>query len=577
MAHTKMNRSTLSSISVNQRMRMCFDLFVRTNGTKRNFLGECSLDGTIRSNPNCLFVYRSHNLKMRTVAVALLSAVVSSAYAAFPSTFKWGASTAAYQVEGAWNVDGRAPSIWDTFSHTPGNTYDGETGDDADNFYYMYKQDIALMKNLGVKAFRFSVSWSRVIPTGKIADGVNQAGLDWYSNLVDELIAAGVEPNLCLYHWDLPQNLQDQYKGWLGDEIVQDFTDYASLIFDTFKGRVKHYFTFNEPYTFTVLGYGVGVHAPGTSTAKGTGDSFKDPYTAAHHVLLAHAHAAKVYRDKYLAEYPDSFVSIVLNTDYYYPITDTAENRAAAERSQVWNLGWYADPLIFGQYPQIMLDTAKENMTAFTAEESGLLIQSLINGPSDITLGINHYTSEFSSNDPVETHQGAYGWGGEMNMASANGKYNGTKLIGAKADSPWLTVNPEGFRHVMNWANKRYAEKKVSFIITENGVDCPDESFYNFPEYPLNDFFRVNYHSTYLSNLEAAINVDKVDVRGYFVWSLLDNYEWADGYSKRFGMVFVNYDDGNFTRTPKKSYYWYQKLVTTNEVPCEESSNIMME
>eukprot|EP00475_Leptophrys_vorax_P002523 TRINITY_DN1140_c0_g2_i1.p1 TRINITY_DN1140_c0_g2~~TRINITY_DN1140_c0_g2_i1.p1 ORF type:complete len:524 (-),score=139.62 TRINITY_DN1140_c0_g2_i1:55-1626(-) len=507
-------------------------------------------------------------LSFSTLALAAL-ALSQQALAAFPGSFKWGASTAAYQVEGAWNVDGRLPSIWDTFSHTPGNTYGNQTGDDADHFYWLYKQDIALMKKLGVKAFRFSVSWSRVIPTGQVADGINQKGLQFYSDLVDALLEAGVEPNLCLYHWDLPQHLHEKYGGWLNAQVVQDFADYAALIFKTFEGRVRHYFTFNEPYTFTVLGYGTGTHAPGTSTAKGTGDSYKDPYTAAHHVLLAHAHASKIYRDLYRDDYPDSSLSIVLNTDYYYPRTNSEADKAAAERTQIWNLAWYADPVLFGQYPQEMLDAAGENMTAFTADESQLLVGSIFNGEHDTTLGINHYTSEFAWAEPAHHQGSSYGWGGAMNMKSVVSKYNGTKLIGPMADSGWLTVNPEGFRLVMNWANKRYSSKNISFIITENGVDCPDESFFNFRSDVYNDYFRINYHSTYLSNLEAAINEDGVDIRGYFVWSLLDNYEWADGYSKRFGMVYVDYEDGNYTRTPKQSFYWYRKLVNTNVIPGE--------
>jgi beta-glucosidase len=330
---------------------------------------------------------------------------------------------------------------------------------------------------------------------------------------------------------------------------------------------VKHYFTFNEPLTFTVLGYGIGIHAPGTSTAKGTGDSFKDPYTATHNVLLAHAHASKVYQDLYRAEYPDSSVSIVLNTDYFYPATESSDDIAAAERSQVWSLAWYADPLIFGQYPDVMLKLAGENITAFTANESELLMKSVFNGENDVTLGINHYTSEFVTNVPVEKNVGPFGWGGQMNMLASASKYNGTKLIGPFADSSWLTVVPEGFRKAMNWANDRYKAKNVSYVITENGVDCPDESSFNFIGDVLDDYFRVHYHSTYLSNLEDAINCDGVDIRGYFVWSLLDNYEWADGYSKRFGMVYVNYDDGNYTRTPKNSFFWYRDLVHSNVIP----------
>jgi beta-glucosidase len=406
------------------------------------------------------------------------------------------------------------------------------------------------------------------LPTGKIEDGVNWKGIEFYKGLVDELIRAGIEPHLCLYHWDLPQNLYDQYKGWLSANVVRDFRNYAELIFDQFHGKVRNFYTFNEPLTFTVQGYGSGVHAPGTSSWKKTGNSWKDPYTAAHHVLLAHAHAAQVYKDKYLTKYPDSMLSIVLNSDFFFPLSKSEEDLAAVDRAVIWSFAWFADPLIFGQYPKEMLAAAKENMTSFTEEESKLLKGSLFNAEGKITLGVNHYSSNFVQSAQGESPS-TFSWGGEINQNTLVTRFKGSKIIGVKADSIWLNVVPKGFRGLLNWLNNRYQSMGVSYVITENGVDCPSESFLNDESDVLNDYFRVNYHEQYLKNLLFAISEDNIDVRGYFVWSLLDNYEWSDGYGKRFGIVYVNYDDGNFTRTPKKSYYWYKYLVHHNSFPSD--------
>jgi beta-glucosidase len=215
-----------------------------------------------------------------------------------------------------------------------------------------------------------------------------------------------------------------------------------------------------------------------------------------------------------------------------------------------------------------MLAAAKENMTSFTEEESKLLKGSLFNAEGKITLGVNHYSSNFVQSAQGESPS-TFSWGGEINQNTLVTRFKGSKIIGVKADSIWLNVVPKGFRGLLNWLNNRYQSMGVSYVITENGVDCPSESFLNDESDVLNDYFRVNYHEQYLKNLLFAISEDNIDVRGYFVWSLLDNYEWSDGYGKRFGIVYVNYDDGNFTRTPKKSYYWYKYLVHHNSFPSD--------
>eukprot|EP00475_Leptophrys_vorax_P003421 TRINITY_DN12021_c0_g1_i1.p1 TRINITY_DN12021_c0_g1~~TRINITY_DN12021_c0_g1_i1.p1 ORF type:complete len:507 (-),score=94.57 TRINITY_DN12021_c0_g1_i1:249-1769(-) len=477
----------------------------------------------------------------------------------FPAGFKWGASISAYQTEGAWNRDGRGPSIWDSFAHAPGHISDNMTADEAVRFYDMYKLDIELMKKLGLRAFRFSVSWSRVLPTGQISGGVNQVGLQFYSDLVDALLEAEIEPFMCLYHWDLPQALQDQYGGWLSRQVVTDYVEYADLIFKTFAGRVQTFFTFNEPYAFAVQGFGVGSHAPGTGSRHANGDSFKDPYTAAHHMLLAHGYASRLFRNTYRKLYPSTTLSIILSSDYHYPVDNSELNIAAAERAQVWNLAWFADPVLRGQYPKEMLEAAGGNMTAFTVNESIVLTESLFNGMGNKTLGLNHYTSHYTW-QPQAGSQHKLRWGGVAHMNAVVSKtYKGAR-IGPSGASDWITVNPEGFRKVLNWANERYKDQKLSFIVTENGVDCPDSNDV------MNDGFRIMYHEQYLNALSQAMEEDGVDVRGYFIWSLLDNFEWANGFSKRFGLVHVDYQSKEFTRTPKRSFYWYRQVILNNAV-----------
>jgi len=270
--------------------------------------------------------------------------------AAFPPGFLWGTATASYQVEGAWNIS-RGLSIWDTFSHTPGKVANGDTGDVADDNYHRYLQDIAQMKNLGFKNYRFSISWSRLFPTGVFPP--NPVGFQHYSNVIDALLANGIEPFVTLYHWDLPQDFPGT---WLNPDIVGHFADYAQAAFAAFGNRVKHWITFNEPLTFTVQGYDAGIHAPGRCSDRSicpAGNSSTEPYLAAHHVLLAHAQAVSIYRRLYQRQ-QGGIIGITLNSDWAEPYTNSNADMTAAERRLEFQLGWYADPIFKGDYPQSM-------------------------------------------------------------------------------------------------------------------------------------------------------------------------------------------------------------------------------
>lgn len=518
-------------------------------------------------------------MRLNLFAFILLCCSYFASGSRFPPGFFWGSSTAAYQVEGAWSDDGRGPSIWDEFSHEGGKVANNETGDIAADHYHRFREDVDLIRKLGTRHYRFSVSWSRVIPTGIRSDGVNEIGIQWYENLVDLLLENGITPHICLYHWDLPLKLQEMIGGWMNPKIVDHYLDYAELIFSRLGSKVKHWYTFNEPLTFVLQGFGTCIHAPGTCSKLGNGDSIKDPYIVAHHVLLAHARTSDLFRQKFLMKTPDSSVSIIVNSDFFYPMhEDDPSHQRASERAMIFNCAWFTDPLILGQYPEEMLSAAGSNMTRFTDEESELLKKSIF-GPNGPVLALNHYTSNFvrpmTEEDRVQL---VWPNGIELHADVYVSKFNGSRLIGPRAESSWLMIVPKGIRSLLNWVDHRYNEgtkEKLAFMITENGVDCLDEAFYNFQDDVLEDICRVNYLEKYIENVALAIEEDNVDVRGYFVWSLLDNFEWADGYSKKFGIVNIDYADGQLKRIPKKSFYWFQNFIKQSQNFSPDSDHII--
>jgi beta-glucosidase len=445
----------------------------------------------------------------------------------------FGMATASYQVEGAWNVSGRGPSIWDTFAHTPGKVADGATGDVADDFYHRYKADVAQMVKYGITHFRLSISWTRILPTGN--GSVNQAGVQFYNQLIDLLLMYNIQPAVTLFHWDMPQGLEDAYGSWLGPQIVPDFNNYADICFKAFGDRVKVWFTFNEPLTFANLGYGSGVNAPGRCSNRSRcdfGNSTTEPWIVGHRVLQAHALAVQTYRNKYQHEQGGK-IGIVLNSDWDEPLTNSKEDVAAAQRGMDFMLGWWADPVWFGDYPQSMKTALGPLLPQFTSSEKALL-----KGSYDF-FGLNHYTSRYISDAPSTIYNPA-------GIISHDRDVNGVP-IGPVADSSWLIVVPWGFQNLLKYVWNRY---QTPIIVTENGCDVPNEN--QLPlKIALNDKFRVNYYSSYLSNMLQAIETG-VKMEGYFAWSFMDNFEWADGYAKRFGVTYVDYAN-NLTRYPKSS------------------------
>jgi len=428
---------------------------------------------------------------------------------AFPSDFVWGAATAAYQVEGAATEDGRGESIWDRFSATPGNVANGDTGAVACDTYHRYAEDIRLMRTLGIGAFRLSVAWPRILPEGR--GPVNRAGLDFYDRLVDDLLANGLDPYVTLYHWDLPQALEEN-GGWPVRDTVDAFTEYTEVVVARLGDRVRHWITQNEPWVISWLGYGLGVHAPGR-----TSDS--DALAAGHHILLAHGRAAEVLR----REAPDSEVGIAVDLVPMYPFSDTEADIEAAHREDGFRNRWFLDAVLGRGYPEDMLERYAEILPPIADGDL-----ETIAAPLDF-LGINYYT---------------------RNVVRAGVGEVATE--GAEHTDMGWEVYPDGLRDLLVRLHAEY--ELPDLYITENGAAFPDSR--NNGTVP--DPRRIAYLGGHLDAVASAI-ADGVPVRGYFLWSLLDNFEWAFGYSRRFGIVYVDFE--TLERVPKDSFAWYRDFI----------------
>eukprot|EP00624_Nannochloropsis_granulata_P003078 evm.model.NODE_25690_length_16931_cov_16.617329.2 len=505
-------------------------------------------------------------LAAAAASASLLLSVNAGSSSPYPSDFAWGAATASYQVEGAYNTDGRGMSIWDTFSHIPGKTANGDNGDVADDSYHRYKEDIKLAVEMGLTHYRLSISWSRIMPDGKFP--LNPKGLAYYNDVINTLLAHNIEPFVTLYHWDLPQALANDPKGasegdklfgkgWLDASIADDFVTYAEVCFLQFGDRVSNWLTFNEPLTFVNMGYSAGIHAPGRCSGCSLGgDSATEPYIVAHNVLRAHGKAVARFRQLKEASphLLDGKIGITLNCDWAEPFTSSQEDKDAATRYLEFQLSWYADPVFFGTYPASMVALVGDRLPKFTAEESAQL-----KGSWDF-FGLNHYTSTYVRKPDFPAPLPGMGgsWGADSYTAQTATSIDGVQ-IGALADSGWLHVVPWGFRKMLNWVAERYGNPGI--YVTENGCDVPNESQLTLAE-ALDDQFRIDFYKGYLGNMAEAIK-DGVKVNGYFAWSLLDNFEWADGYSKRFGLHYVDYTD-NLKRYKKASAKWYHDYIRGN-------------
>ena len=433
---------------------------------------------------------------------------------ALPADFVWGASTSAYQIEGAAHEDGRGPSIWDDYSNTPGHVTNNDNGNVATDHYHRYPEDIALMHKMGLGAYRFSVAWPRILPQGRGA--VNEKGLAFYDRLIDGLLEKNITPWLCLYHWDLPQELQEAGGGWLNRECAKWYGDYAAIVARRYGDRVKHFATFNEPSVFTLFGYGMAWHPPRLRDAASL-------HKAIHHVNLAHGAGVDAVR----ANVQGARIGAVHNVQPSYPI---ANNEADAEAARFLNAYWndaYPEPQLLGHYPTRLIKAVEPYMQAGDLER--------IHRPVD-WFGLNHYSPIYAraqADSPL-----GFAWADAPPDARRS-------IIG------WQLA-PEAFRDTLLHVSKRYG---LPVYVTENGCGA-NEKLDDKGE--VHDRERIEFYKIYLGALREAV-AQGANVHGYFIWSLLDNFEWGAGYANRFGLIFVDYP--TLRRIPKASAHWYAGMI----------------
>ena len=440
----------------------------------------------------------------------------------FPPGFVWGAATAAYQIEGAWDEDGKGESIWDRFSHTPGMVYQGDTGDIACDHYHRWRGDLDLMKSMGLKAYRFSISWPRVYPQGR--GRLNPAGLDFYDQIVDSLLEDGIEPFVTLYHWDLPQALQDE-GGWPVRATAEAFVEYADTLSKRLGDRVKSWITFNEPFVSAIEGYQEGQHAPGHT-------DLNEALSCAHHLLLAHGWSVPVIR----ANSPAAQVGIVLNIGAIYPASQSTFDRMAAWQLDGKIYRWFLDPLSARGYPQDIVAHYNQPMEFIHTGDMDVIATSI-----DL-LGVNYYSREIVRSQEVSEE--------ENSPVSMFSNPNITEM-------GW-EVYPDGLYEVL--CRLHFDYRFPAYFITENGAAYSDHLG---SDGQVHDPLRQDYLKTHLVSAWRAIEAG-VPLRGYFYWSFLDNFEWGHGYSKRFGITYVDYPSQQ--RILKDSAHWYKKVIAANAI-----------
>jgi beta-glucosidase len=450
----------------------------------------------------------------------------------FPQDFLWGASTSAYQIEGAVAQDGRGPSIWDTFCHSPGRTRDGDTGDVAADHYHRWAEDVRLLADLGVNAYRFSVAWPRIQPSG--SGPVNTSGLDFYDRLVDGLAQHGIAALPTLYHWDLPQALEDR-GGWLNRETAYRFGEYAALVADRLGDRVKSWITLNEPFVHMAFGYALGLHAPGHTLGV-------EALPVAHHQLLAHGLAAAQLRDRGLG------VLIANNCTPVRPVSDAEHDVAAAAGYDVLHNRLFNDPVLLGQYPDLSA-LGVPGQPDFVQDGDMELIAAPLEG-----LGINYYNP---------TVVGLAGPGGPEQVAGL--PFTLHPIEGVPITAFGWPVVPSGLTDLLVGLRARYGEALPPIYITENGCSTHDTISADDSAggaLRVHDNARIDFIAAHLRALRAAMDAG-VDVRGYLTWSLIDNFEWAEGYSQRFGLVRVDFETRR--RIPKDSYHWLRDALAAQQ------------
>ncbi len=445
----------------------------------------------------------------------------------FPDGFLWGTATASYQIEGAWNEDGKGENVWDNISHNTKFVQNRDTGDIACDHYHRYKEDVQIMKEIGLNAYRFSVSWARIFPSRK--GKINPKGVEFYDNLINELLQNGIEPMITLYHWDLPLSLQ-AIGGWESRDVVDAYEEYATFMFDHYGDRVKKWITFNEPLVFTLWFHSLGLYDGKQNTRGGI--------IASINVNAAHAKAIAAYRQ---SRNSDGQIGITLNLSHVYPESNSELDAKAAKYVDGRNNRWFLDPVVKASYPSDILEILKERYDIPLIPKEDLIL--LQDNPIDF-LGINNYSCTRVRAKKQEDTTSSL-------KVIMRGKVEGRQY----SEMGW-EVYPEGFHDLLVRVDKDYGHPLI--YITENGMACKDD---RFKDGIVQDDDRINYLKLYLEAAHRAIK-DGVNLKGYFVWSLIDNFEWTSGYSKRFGLIRVNYNSQE--RIWKKSALWYRDVIKAN-------------
>lgn len=466
----------------------------------------------------------------------------------FPSKFLWGSASAAYQIEGAWDEDGKGPSVWDEYVRIPDATYKGTTGDVAVDHYHRYKEDVKLMADMGLKAYRFSIAWSRIFPQGK--GEVNEAGLVFYDNLIDELLKYDIEPLVTIYHWDIPQALFDEYGGWESREVIADFTHYAKTLFKRYGDRVKYWVSLNEQNIFVGMGYGQALHPPKVS-------DMKRMYAVNHIANLANASVIEAFHELV----PDGKIGPSFAYTPHYPIDTDPKNVQAADDAEELNSYFWMDVYAYGRYPRAIMHYLEENGLAPEIKPGDM---ELLKRAKPDFMGVNYYQSATVAYNPLD----GVGMSNEINNTGKKGtaKETGVEGLYKKVVNPFVattnwdwTIDPKGLQIALRRITSRY---DLPVLITENGLG----EFDKLENGEVNDDYRIDYLASHVSAIRDAIS-DGTEVIGYCTWSFTDLLSWLNGYQKRYGFVYVDRDVSDadpMTRIPKKSYYWYKDVIETN-------------
>ncbi|MEG0327077.1 MAG: glycoside hydrolase family 1 protein [Erysipelothrix sp.] len=460
----------------------------------------------------------------------------------FKNDFLFGAATAAYQVEGAYNEDGKGESNWDVFSKIPGKTFENTNGNIAVDHYHRYKEDVALMADMGLESYRFSIAWTRILPDG---DGeINQKGIDFYNNLIDECLKYGIVPFVTLYHWDLPESLQKD-GGWLSQRTLDAFENYARVCFEAFGDRVKHWITFNETVVFIRHGYIFGAHPPGMV------NEFKNYYQALHNVFTTHAKTVLIYK-KEMKLHGDIGITHVFNPAF--SIDDKKENIEASDYSNLTDTYFFYDPILKGKYPEAMLEVLKERNQDFkiTETDKEILLEA---APLNDFMGLNYYAPmrvKQSESSEYQTRSRENSTGSAGGMTFDGGAQ--TQVLKTSRYTKWgWEISPEAFFDGLVLLKERYGD--VPFYITENGLGDEDPII----EGEIMDISRVHYIADHLRAISKAIE-NGVDIRGYYAWSFIDLLSWLNGFKKQYGFVYVDHNQ-NLERKRKASFYWYKEVI----------------